>query len=268
MAKSRSSLVLLLLCVSAPALAQYCRVNFSMANRNRWVTSDSIHAECGPFIPPFFPHTPPFGNWGANSIWGYLNDGNQFTGWKGAGSDPNPEWNSCTDTYPWGPDQSSLGAYYNVDLNSNGLGDAQYSGGSYIYSGASVEIWTDCPRDTDWNGLCDAGGCVEMLDYPFGFGGEFLELYELDSWPWPDTYVGTLVVNASGCEVQFENCGFGGCYSTEYGPWCPTYPSDLGSAEVQMILWWAEFIDEYDPYLQTTYCQELASWNREYDCEW
>ena len=201
----------------------------------------------------------------ANSTWGYVSDANQFTGWHGAGSDPNPEWNSCTGQSPYMPDTSWLDVYYNEDLNSNGLGDTQSSYSPYTYAGAEIDVYTDCPHDTNYDGFCDAGGCLELENVPFGFSGEYLELVEHDP-VCCDSYVGTLDVDAEGCQAQFDTCGFDQCYETAYSEWCPTYASDLGSAEVQMILWSAQFIDEYNWYLQSTYCERMASSYREYDC--
>jgi hypothetical protein len=250
---------LLFLCSSVPVSAQYCRVQLSMQNSNRWVTSDSIHAECTPGW-----HTVPFGNWGVDSIWGSRVDGNQFAGWDGMFQ--SSEWNSCTDTYPWDPDRFGVGVFYNEDLNYNNLGDAQSSSTAYFYAGAYLDYWDDCPKDTNWDGLCDAGGCSGQQAFTFSFPYEYLNLYELD-WPDSDDWVGTLYVNGGGCQVQFQYCDLWGCGGPEYSGWCPTYASDLGSAQVRMILGGAMFIDEWDYMANMTYCEALAQSYPEYACQ-
>lgn len=73
--------------------AGHCFLGGHMYNRNRRVsTGGVIDAEC-----PGSIHSAPFGNWGMISIFGGLENRDQFTGWKG--SSPKLQWNSCTQHY-------------------------------------------------------------------------------------------------------------------------------------------------------------------------
>lgn len=72
----------------------YCRVDYTVKNRLRRVRGD-VNTECGDECRFIFPcHTPPWGNWGVDSVYGGKIDGFQFAGWHP--SDGWRQWNSCT----------------------------------------------------------------------------------------------------------------------------------------------------------------------------
>ena len=66
-----------------------CAAREDYDNYRRWVKG-AIGVECKR------PHTPPWGNWGVESLRGSRIDGFQYAGWKIKGSDPWRQWNSCT----------------------------------------------------------------------------------------------------------------------------------------------------------------------------
>ena len=76
-------------------LAQYgyeaCVVVLKGQNRNRTVAG-AVNKECGVI------HDAPWGNWGVNSNYGPVYDGDQFKGWKPKGVQH--QWNSCTTDRP------------------------------------------------------------------------------------------------------------------------------------------------------------------------
>ena len=82
--------------VPAAASEQSCVVVLEGQNQNRTVAG-AVNVECGH---PEETHTAPFGNWAVSSNYShFLEDGNQFRGWKPVGDPPTEQhWNSCTTT--------------------------------------------------------------------------------------------------------------------------------------------------------------------------
>lgn len=233
------------------ASGQSCRLTISMMNASRHVVGE-VNAECAPTW-----HTVTWGNWGVSSNFSGLQDGNQFRGWKIGGN--HAEWNSCTRDHIRDTDT----IYYNHDHNGNGLGDDQwghtppYGDSAYIYTGLETDIGTDCPRDTDYDGQCDTGGCL-TLSSGFGVGGQFLSLYELD-WD-GDDFVTTLYIDSGCCSVT-PTCTWDWCEET-YSSWYPTaYWTDTEvTASVSMKFWYAYFVD------QSGVCEQLRYQDPQYNC--
>lgn len=240
-------LALLAALISVPhGYGQYCRATISMINAARHVVGD-VNAEC----PPSW-HSATWGNWGVSSNFGGLSDGDQFRGWKVFGSQG--QWNSCTRDHIRDTDL----IYYNHDHNGNGLGDDQWQDSAHIYTGIQFDMWMDCPHDTDYDGQCDTGGCLD-LRYGIGVGGQFLSLYELD-WPDGDDFITTLYVDSGCCSVT-PSCTWDWC-SEAYSAWYPTVSSTNVNitANVIMKFWYAEFVDS------NNYCEQLRYQYPEYNC--
>ena len=159
--------------------AQVCRISAAGLNQDRHVTG-AIHTEC-----PEDPlHTVPFGNWGVTSNFGQKGDSHQFDGWchnsttcDNAGvcrtscTDGWYEWNSCTDNALYRAPNCSL-------YNSAGCTEQVTATGINVHGTRMIDIPVTCPRDTNGDGIPDAGGCLDVSQY--SSGTNFMSLYELD----------------------------------------------------------------------------------------
>lgn len=218
-----------------------------MINAARHVVGE-VNAEC----PPSW-HSAGWGNWGVSSNWGGVNNTDQFRGWKPEGSQG--QWNSCTQDHIRDTDN----IWYNHDHNGNGLGDDQYIDTAWIYTGGQIDMFADCPMDTDGDGQCDTGGCLDLNSSWFSVGGQFLSLYELD-WD-GDDFITTLYAHQNCCSVNMS-CDAYSCSGPVYSPWYPTVLStntDI-TANVIMQVSNAQFIDD------GSYCEEMGWYDPRYDC--
>jgi len=219
-----------------------------MINAARHVIGE-VNAEC----PPSW-HSATWGNWGVSSNWGGLTNADQFRGWKVSGSQG--QWNSCTRDHIRDTDN----IYYNHDHNGNGLGDDQWIDTAWIYTGAQIDQYTGCPMDTNYDGVCDTGGCLALNSTGFGVGGQFLSLYELD-WPDGDDFITTLYAHSGCCHVNLS-CSKDYCSGPVFSPWWPTtYSTNTAvTANVIMKVWDAQFIDS------NGYCEQLGYSDPRYNC--
>lgn len=164
-----------------------------------------VNAECSGDWP--WPHSIPFGNWGADTQWNSRYDGFQFPGWKSAG-DVWKEWNSCTSEYP-APDP----AYYNANSG--------WSQETTLGWQTAAETWLL------YEGIpCDAFNNVVLT-----VQGAFMDLWELDPWD-EDEYVATLSYNELTALVYCTGSGQGATCGTLSGSSLPSsvYPSGVASA--------------------------------------
>ncbi len=169
---------LVLAAAAVSVRAQVCTFSVGALNRSRSVFG-SIHAEC-----PGGVHTAPFGNWGASSPFGAKRNGHQFDGWcsnryvcdnfgscRTDCSDGWYEWNTCTDIAQYRAPNCYL---YNSANCTQQVSTTGVNVLGTIYGQAAVS----CPRDTNGDGFCDAGGCKD----PAGIylASSYMSLYELD----------------------------------------------------------------------------------------
>lgn len=230
-----------------PAMAQYgaCRVELTMLNSTRHVVGE-VNAEC----PPSW-HSVPFGNWGVESNFGSRGDSTQFTGWKW--EDNKFQWNSCTRDHI--RDDNVSCNYYNHDHNGNGRCEDQGSNGEYGYGGLSVLLGVNCPKDTNYDGRCDTGGCREITT--FTVTNQYLHLWELDNYDFDD-YIGTLNVHSGCCTVSGITCNAYSCSGPRYSSMYPTSgyaPTSLNTtANVRMRFDRGTFVNYYNQCL--THCYD------------
>ncbi len=177
--RARAAAILLVWGLSATGLsAQVCRLSVAGLNRERRVVGP-VSAEC-----PNPLHSSPFGNWGATSNFGEKRNGRQFEGWcreqrvcDNAGScwtacrDGWLEWNSCTTHSLYAPPNCWL-------YNAAECTEQVSTSGVNVLGTQFVDLAVSCPRDTDGDGVADAGGCRDLRYYSHGVN--FMSLYELD----------------------------------------------------------------------------------------
>jgi len=155
-------LALFVTMVPSQAWAQ-CNIYLEFSNMDRKVYGP-VAAEC----PGNWPHDPPFGNWGVDSLFGGRYDGFQFAGWKD--EDEWQQWNSCTTDWQYSPPSCW---YFNWPP---GVCTTQVTDvGSYIF-----DVFTAGPME--WP--CSDYGTI------YTFSNQFMEMHELD-WPGPDALVAT-----------------------------------------------------------------------------
>ncbi len=156
-----------------------CRISVAGLNQSRHVVG-AIHAEC-----PDQPlHSAPFGNWGVTSNFGQRGNSHQFDGWchditacdnsgacRPVCADGWYEWNTCTDIPLFSAPNCSL-------YNSASCTEQVTTTGINVHGTRLVDMPVACPRDTDGDGVPDAGGCRDVAQY--SSGANFMSLYELD----------------------------------------------------------------------------------------
>jgi hypothetical protein len=201
--------VLCLLVAAMPAQAAVywgCIGRLKMFNELRTVNGP-VNAECSDDWP--FPHSVPWGNWGADTQWNNRYDGFQFPGWKFlGGSDPWQEWNSCTNEFP-APDPGKYNANYN-------------------HTQASTLGWTEVAET--W--LYYEGVTCDAFNYQvITVQGAFMDLWELDPWD-EDEFVATLSYNELTAGVYCTGVGQAATCGTLSGASPPSdvYPSGVASA--------------------------------------
>lgn len=207
----------------AELTAQVCRLSVAGLNRERRVVGP-VSAEC-----PTPLHSSPFGNWGATSNFGEKRNGRQFEGWcqdrrvcdnggscRAACRDGWREWNSCT-THPlYAPPNCWL-------YNAADCTEQVSTSGVNVLGTQFVDLAVSCPRDTDGDGVADAGGCRDLRYYSHGVN--FISLYELDPGG-PDELIQTLYFPETpvllDCGVL--ECGPAGSLWVEPVAWDPPAP--------------------------------------------
>lgn len=183
-----------------------CVISVNMVNHNRYAYQTA--EECARFF-----HSTPWGNWGVNSNVGTRRDTDQFKGWRQSCAQTKVEWNSCsvesryrsiiylnfpnwlvaypypangypfTDSFAWNDLTPPYGNAIHVD---------QYSPcGPNIYGGFQLSLAVSQRRDTDNDGIPDAGGCADLNGQPLNAQRNFMSVYELDT-PDPDDLVESL----------------------------------------------------------------------------
>lgn len=238
-------IVLLLLSVGIGDLQAQgtCSVSIAGLNQNRTVYGP-VNAECG--WEGACWHSPPWGNWGVTSNYGHKEDGAQFQGWHPG----DRQWNSCTSEYP-PPDYN----YYNW----NGYTQQRSFEGINVHGTTSVDVYVNCPRDTNADGVCDVGGCKDV--YSVGQSTNWMTLYELDPafppWCGGDDLVETLYFPATYVSLT---CEPGWCQSAGTSWLTPTSGSAT-YAEMSMLV-------NYGTYYDTEMCEYQRFANPEYQCVW
>jgi hypothetical protein len=81
------------------------------------------------------------------------------------------EWNSCTDHPLYQGPNCSL-------YNAANCTEQTTSTGINVHGTRVVDLPVTCPRDTNGDGVPDAGGCKDIAQY--ASGTNFMSLYELD----------------------------------------------------------------------------------------
>jgi hypothetical protein len=171
------------------ALAQQCQFSIAGLNRQRRAMN-GINVEC-----PGSIHTAPFGNWGVTSNYGKKQNGHQFQGWcrdrfvcDNSGKcetdcrDEWYEWNSCTTHARFRAPNCYL-------YNSAGCREQASIMGVNVTGNINLKLPTGCPYDTNGDGICDGGGCMDV--WRITTESNFLSLYELDPWG-ADTLIQTV----------------------------------------------------------------------------
>jgi len=222
--------------VSAFAQTPVCRSYFTLQNQNRMVFG-SVNTECAPSV-----HTVPFGNWGVMTPYDEPRDGAQFQGWCWSNinpqcppiGDPRIEWNSCTSQFP-PPDCS----YY----NHNGC-EWQITNNTSAnnYADNQKDELVSCPTDTDDDGRCDTGGCLQACQVTIEAADNFMDLLEHDPFPDPTPWDPVVVLNFPSQWASATSCSVSECQGSGFSNWIIN--SYNGIAEAQMRIWvrYATFI--------------------------
>lgn len=206
------------LIVCEPQDYAYCRVDFVVENRDRYVWGD-VNAEC-----PITVHSVPFGNWGVDSSFGSRQDGRQFMGWMWAdwsngGLYDDPEWNSCTRVT-----QRGSPLYYNHDANTT-----QWSPDPSPY-GNGFAVLGSWKKDN---------GCLAIQNYTLVVGGSVMTLYELDKND-RDDRIGSLYYGSLVATQPFSGCSYTGCSGGQITPWVSKIQHegewDSGEAKIRAVV--------------------------------
>jgi hypothetical protein len=171
-----------------PYGGNFCGFRITASNSERHVYG-IVEAECT-YACPLQDDSHPFGNWGVDSFYGARNNGTQYGGWSSFNRYCNeqmapPEWNSCTSDLSLRGDSQ----YYN-EQDGTGAYTRQHSAFESQY-GESY-LWLETNEDQ---------GCSRFDGTMFSFGGDYLDIYELDPGIFcsgcRDDYVTTLSVPGS-----------------------------------------------------------------------
>lgn len=264
----------LLLAAAEIASAQVCRISMAGATRNRKIINQ-LYAECAgdtinclAWVPIFnmLEHSLPFGNWGVTSNFGQKKDGHQFQGWcnrrylqDNAGNwawhcmDSRGwyEWNSCSQ---WPYNAPSCNLY-----NANNCTWQVTSQGNNVHGTIGFDAWASCPMDTNGDGQCDTGGCLNQTSV--GTYNNYMSLYELDGCD-EDELVQSLyfppTTATSNCSVWYCPAA-GGSWVTPNFYQSPSYPQ-IVDTELALIYNEAYFVDTYGS------CAQQAQWDQRYNC--
>lgn len=234
---------LVILSIPWAGQAQVCRLSVAGLNQSRRITG-AIHVEC----PNDIVHSAPFGNWGVTSNFGQRGDSHQFDGWchnavtcDNAGAcrtsctDGWYEWNSCTDHPLYQAPNCSL-------FNAASCTEQATSTGINVHGTRMVDVAVSCPRDTNGDGVPDAGGCADVAQY--SSGTNFMSMYELDP-VCCDQLVQTVYYSAVTLPLSCDSLG---C-APAAGPWLdPAFwdsPATPGKVFAQMavLVNWGAFVN-------------------------
>ena len=234
-------LVLVGLLITVPSsFGQICKLQYGGVNAARWITG-TVQTECG--------FNGKFGNWGVTSNVGWISNGDQFQGWYPA--DGHEQWMSCTNhssTQPPNPN------YY----NATGYTEQNTDKGNNSHGGGWDSIGVSCPVDSDGDGSCDSGGCMDVSSYTLS--NNWMSMYELDHG-WGDDFVTTL--NFPNVSVTMT-CDVWGCDdmgSAWVAPSSSTAPGTGVDARLALAV-----INIFFIYSGNT-CEDLAELDERYDCD-
>lgn len=169
-------------------------------------------------------------------------DGDQFQGWYW--ESPHYQWNSCTRDYPVSWHQIS-------------------PRGQNVHGSKHVDVWVNCPEDTNGGRDCDRGGCKDVWAY--GESNNWAALWELDPGYVVggiigchiDDYVDTLYFSPT--EVNLV-CEPGYCRAVGTS-WAARTSSSFTYAEMAMVVNAGSYVD-------STNCEYLRFGNPRYNCVW
>jgi hypothetical protein len=190
-------LLVFVVCLAEAVFGQSrCVINANLVNHNRYAYQTA--EECGRFF-----HTSPWGNWGVNSNVGTRRDTDQFKGWHQHCSQTKVEWNSCSVrsryrttaylnlpnflfAYPYPANGYPFADPFNWNDSVPPYGSAYYADqyspcGPSIHGSFLLVLPVSQRRDTDNDGIPDAGGCADLNDRPLNVRQNFMTVYELDS---------------------------------------------------------------------------------------
>ena len=222
---------------SLPAAAseQACVVVLEGQNQNRTVAGE-VDVECGH---PEETHTAPFGNWAVSSNYShFLEDGNQFRGWKPVGDLPTEQhWNSCTtreeeyrapncDLYNTSSSEGSCRTQSSSSRVTHGR--MYYRTRSWLQS-CSAEVAVATP--TTYYGCQQQGGSVSQ-------SGNYMILYELDGWLGDlsgDGHDRVETLRFAGTAVTLTDCDYEEC-PEQTSDWVGMSSSTSSSAQVEAEL--------------------------------
>ncbi|MEP7270731.1 MAG: hypothetical protein ABI882_04470 [Acidobacteriota bacterium] len=261
------SLLIIGPCLAPSVFAQpRCVISVNLVNHNRYAYQTA--EECDGFF-----HTAPWGNWGVNSNVGTRRDTDQFKGWLQPCEQTKVEWNSCSVqsryrtvdylNFPsWRERRDgrlSLGIYYPYPANGYPFSDSfswnnavapygrdthvdQYSPcGPSTYGGIQLSLVVSALRDTDNDGIPDAGGCADLNGQLLRVQQNFMSVYELDT-PDPDDLIEsiyfpdlavTLRCSPNGC-VAIGDDDFNG------------FPDDVNNQFSPAYMWPTLYQDQHD----------------------
>ena len=223
--------------------AQVCRLSVAGLNQSRRVVG-AVHTEC-----PNDPvHSAPFGNWGVSSNFGQKGNSHQFDGWchnsptcdntgacRTSCTDGWYEWNSCTDHSLYRAPNCSL-------YNAANCAEQATSTAINVHGTRMVDLPVSCPRDTNGDGVPDAGGCKDVAQY--SSGTNFMSLYELDP-VCCDELVQTVYYPAVTLLLSCDSLGCVPTGSTWLDPvsWdSPTTPAKV-FAQMSVAVNWGAFVN-------------------------
>jgi hypothetical protein len=178
-----------------------------------------------------------------DSNYGTRIDADQFQGWFPA--EGFLQWNSCTLEWP-------------CPTWCNDPGGQRTISDTNVHGSKHVDVWVNCPEDTNGDGYCDRGGCKDVWAY--GESNNWAAVYELDPGPWPcsiDDYVDTL--DFPPTEVNLI-CEPGYCYPAGTG-WAARTSSSFTYAEMAMVVNTGWYVDDMN-------CEYLRFGNPRYNCVW
>lgn len=197
--------------VPAPASEQACVIVLEGRNRNRTVAG-AVNVECGH---PEETHTSPFGNWAVSSNYShFLEDGNQFRGWKPVDDRLTKQhWNSCTtgrEEYR-APDCDLYNAPGPEGSCRTQSSPSAVTHGRMYYR---TRTWMQsCPAGVaaaapaTYYGCRQQGGSVTQA-------GNYMVLYELDGRSGGiagDGHDRVAALRFPGVSVTLTDCGYDGC---------------------------------------------------------
>jgi hypothetical protein len=123
-----------------------------------------------------------------------------------------------------------------------------------------VDVWVNCPEDTNGDGDCDRGGCKDVRAW--AEWSNYMHLYEIDlplPFPWcgVDDYVDTLYFPPTDVNLV---CEPGYCRAAGTG-WAPRTYSSFTYAEMAMVVNGGSYVDSMN-------CEYLRFANPQYNCRW